>query len=236
MHRTPFTRTKRWSRRSRRLRPSRTLENRLSRNWPSRSRPRNRSRCRRSRQRRFVHGPRPGLRHDHSWWRSNWSCRPNRRRTLHLRNIRWRRCRWRNCTHWRRCCRSHDTRRNSNRRRRCGSGRRRCDWRRSFRRNYNHRRRTIPGRYRRRRHHSRWRSRSSVSRGFRRRCLRRCRSRWRLDFYCGGRSNRRLNGRTSDGIFRRSFLLRDRAQNIARARDVRKVNLGLDAIVALCSA
>ena len=88
MHRPPFTRTKRRTRRSRRWRTRRALKNWLSRHRPSR-RGREAGSARRSRRRhwRFVHRARAGLRHDHSRrWRnrSRWL---RRRRRLHLRNI-----------------------------------------------------------------------------------------------------------------------------------------------------
>jgi hypothetical protein len=95
--------------------------------------------------------------------------------------------------------------------------------------NHDHRRRPISGSYRSRRHHSRrWRSRR-VNRWLGRHCLRRpC-----LRFY-RRLLNRRLDCRTRRGMLGYSFLLRDRAQHVSRPRNIRQVNLGLDAFVAMC--
>jgi len=225
MHRPPFARTKRRPRRSRRLRPGRALKNWLPRHRSSRHRTRSSTRRRRSRrgQRRLVYRARAGLRHDHSRWRSNRSpCL--RGSVLHLRNDigcrrlrRWTRSPWRSGDGWRcrnRTCSS-----------RCDRGGR-CDG--NLGRNDDHRRRPISGSYRSRRHHSRRRRRRRVNHWLGWHCL------WRprLRFY-RRLLNRRLDCRAGGGMLGDSLLLRDGAQHVSGPRNIRQVNLGLDAFVAV---
>jgi hypothetical protein len=239
MHRATFPRTQRRTRCSRRLRPCRTLKNWLPRDRPSRRRTRsytagrNRSGCG---QRRFVDGSRAGLRHDHSRRRRNRSRRPRGRRTLtlHLRDIRRRR----STTGRDRRSRSRNSRRNGDSRRcRTGGGRHRRDcgrWRhRTFGWNNHHRRRAVGGGYRSRCHHSGRGRRRRFCCEFGRRCLgrRRCGRNGRLRF-CRWRwrRNRGLRYGARRGLLGCSLLLRNGAQHISRPRDIRQVDLGLDAV------
>ena len=214
MHRSPFTRTKRWTRRSRSLRPCGTLKNWLPRHRSSRCRTRNCTRRRRSRsgKRRLVYRARTGLRHDHSGRWRNRSRRP-RRRGAHLHDIARRLRRWRSASGVR--CRSRNSRRNSDARRcrtrsagRCRRGGW-CDG--NLGRNHDHCRRPISGSYRSRSHHS-GRSRCRrLNRWLGRHCLR---------FY-RRLLNRRLDYRTRRGMLDCSLLLRDGAQHISRPRNIR---------------
>ena len=232
MHRATFPRTQRRTRCSRRLRPCRTLKNWLPRDRPSRRRTRsytagrNRSGCG---QRRFVDGSRAGLRHDHSRRRRNRSRRPRGRRTLtlHLRDIRRRR----STTGRDRRSRSRNSRRNGDSRRcRTGGGRHRRD---CGRWNNHHRRRAVGGGYRSRCHHSGRGRRRRFCCEFGRRCLgrRRCGRNGRLRF-CRWRwrRNRGLRYGARRGLLGCSLLLRNGAQHISRPRDIRQVDLGLDAV------
>jgi hypothetical protein len=240
MHWTPFARTKRRTRRaSWRLRPCRALKNWLSRHRPSGRRPRRRSGRRFSRrgQRRLVYRARAGLRHDHSRRRRNGSGWPRQRRTLdlHLRDITMRRRlhRWRSASGVRCGSRRRASRRKSDTRRRGTRGRCRRSWRGwdhgNFGRDHDHRRRAVSGSHRSRRHHSGgWGLRRLGRRSwghFRRR-------RWSCSFGSGfhrWRRSGRLDYRARCGLLNRSLLLGDGAQHIPGPRDMREVDLGLDA-------
>ncbi len=243
MHRSPFPRTQRRTRLSRRQRSSRTLKNWLPRNRSSRSRSRWRSRYRR---RRLVHRARAGLRHDHSRRRRNRSRWLRGCRSLHLHSVtnRWRLYRWRRTSRLRGGSRSRNSGRNGDRGRCCsraGSGGR---WGRggrghgNFRRNHDHRRRPIGGSYRSRSHQS-WRrrrgGRRSFARGLGRHCLARHGSH-RGSCLCFRRGRRRRNWRldcwTRRGMLDGFLLLRDGAQHISRPRNTREVDLGLDLVFA----
>jgi hypothetical protein len=212
MHRTAFARTQGRTRRtrSRRLWP-RSLKNRLARHWTSGHGPRSWSaglgRGRGgARRRSFVHGTRPSLRHNHPrrwslWWSSGRRRRSRTRRCGRSRGYR------RSGNRRRGRCRRHDCRR-----RRCcwTSGRTRC---RSCRRD---------GRLlcrRRRYYRTCWCGWCWLCRHWS--CGRGCRRRWL--------GHRRHNGRLGRNWWRggldrrggRFLFLRDRAQHIARARDVR---------------
>jgi len=143
---------------------------------------------------------------------------------LHLRNAimrRWLR-RW-----TRGARRNRDGRRC--RRRTCGTRRGRggwCDG--NLGRNHDHRRRPISGSDRSWRHHSRRRRGRRLNRRLGRHCLRRP----RLRFYRRPLS-RRSDCRARRGTLGYSFLLCDGAQHVSRPRNIRQVNLGLDAFVAV---
>jgi hypothetical protein len=237
MHWTPFARTKRRTRRasSWRLRPCRALKNWLSRHRPSGRRPRRRSRRSFSRRgyRRFVYRARAGLRHDHSRWWRNGSGWPRRCRTLdlHLRDITMRRRlrRWRSAPGVRCGSRSHTSGRNGDGRR-CGAGGGCRGWGHgNFGRNHDHRRRAVSGSHRSRSHHSRGRGFRCLARRFWGHFRRRC---WSCSFCFGfhhwcrsgwlGRWARR-------GILNHSLLLGNGAQHVSGPRDMREVDLGLDA-------
>ena len=235
MHRSPFTRAKRRTRRSRCLRPRGALKNRLPRDRSSRRWTRSRTRRRRTRrsQRCLVNRARAGLWHDHSRrWRnrSRWL---RGRPAWHLHDIRRRLRRWRSTSGL--CCGSRNPRRNGDSWRcrtrsasRCRRGGR-CDG--SLGRDHDHCRRPISGSYRSWRHHSRRRWRGCINRWLGRHCLRRpC-----LRFY-RRLLNRRLDRRTRRRLIGDAFLLRDGAQHVSRPRNIRQVDLGLDPLVAGNSA
>ena len=114
---------------------------------------------------------------------------------------------------------------NSNRRRRA------CGWRhRSLRRNHNHARRTIRCRNRGWRDHSRcWCGRFGY--GLRWHCPRQYGSgrslRFRLRY---GRCRRWLSHGPRDRLLGRFFLLLNFAQHVSRTRNIREIDLGLDAL------
>ncbi len=229
MHRPPFTRTKRRPR-ARRLWPRRALKNWLSRNRPSRSWPWWRSR---RWQRRLVHRSRTRLGHDHSRrWRNRRRCFRGCR-SLDLRTVtkRWRLYNWRRTASL--YNRSRSPRRNSDRRR-CGS--RTCSKRcgrggwsyGNFGRNHDHCWRPLRGSYRSWRNQSR-RRRRGFGCGLGGRCLRLCWS-YRSFRFHGWLRNRCLDCRARRRMLRDSFLLRDGAQHISRAGNMREVDLGLDLV------
>jgi hypothetical protein len=241
MHRPPFSRTKRRTRRSRRLWPRRALKNWLSRHRTPWRRARRRSRRSffRRAQRRFVYRARAGLRHDHPRRRRKRSGWPRRYSTLHLHNTRRRLRRWWSASALRCRTRSRASRRNGNSRR-CGASRgsrRCCGGRRhvSFGWNHHHRRWAVSGSYRTRRHHSRCRRRRRFAHGRGRFCLRRRYWRWSFCpcFHC---RHRRPGRRARRWGLNRSLLLGDGAQHIPRSRNTREVDLGFDLFFAVSSA
>ena len=192
------------------------------RTYPSDRRPGWCSRRRRTRRRSLVHGPRPGLRDDHArrrrrWGHGNWRCGRTRRYGRG-----WGRRGGRSGNRWRR------RRSRRNHRSRWGGGynraRRHSNWRwgnndrswlvdHRWRYNMPHR-----GGGRSWRRHGRCRRRRQRRRWFR--------GSWRHDDWLRWRW--RCN--RTYGRWRRSgfFLLRDRLQHVARTRDVRQINLGLN--------
>jgi hypothetical protein len=117
----------------------------------------------------------------------------------------------------RRCC-ARSSRRRSGRGRRHGN----------FGRNYNNRRRTVSRSHRSRRHHPRRRRSGRFTH----------RLRWhffRRSFCPGLDRRRRLDGRTRSGGLNHCLLL-DGAQHVARPRDMRKIDLGLNFFFAVSGA
>jgi len=233
MHRTAFAGTKRRTRTTdaRSLR-TRTLKNRLTRDWTAwRRTHRSRGptglhrRRRRTRRGRFVHWPRAGLRNNHArsrrlrgpgrdrrrnrtrrrsgsrWLRRRRSGHRWRRGRARRRDHDWRR--WRNNRFWRRCAyhRSGWGYRNRRNDRLFDDRRRNYGLRRSKRSRRNNRRRWC------------WRLRN--------RRYRRSNRRLRDD----GRNYRTHRRRRSRCRF---LFLRDGAQDIARTRNMRQIDLGFD--------
>jgi hypothetical protein len=235
MHRPPLAGTKRrtWPTHSRRCR-TRPLKDGLTPNWTSWSRTRTRGRLSnrhtRSRRRSFVNRTRSGLRNDHArGW--SWRCGLSRR------------CYWTRRRDWR--CRSRDGRsrgRRRSRRHNC----RRWNCRHRTRRRYNRLSCNRSWLFDLRRR-GRWLRRSSGHNRFfccrwggDRRCWRShsrsrgCHRSWR---FCGNRRScgsgrRRHCCRSLRRMLDRFLLLRDRSQHIARTRNVRQINLGLDFLFA----
>ncbi len=246
MHRTPFARAQRRTG-SWRRRPRRALKDRLSRNWPSRYWS---WRGSRRRSRRFVHRPRASLRHDHAGLRR---CRRSRSRRWSGSALYWRlrhrrqagrssrrrharrngHC-WRHGNRWRHRARRGQARsRRERRRSRAGRSHMRhsARWRRCrhLGRNNDHGRRPLSGNGSRRNEP-----------GCRRLCFGPRRRNgggggFSFGLNCGRgdrrpryRRNWRFDRWTSYRVLRRFFLLRDGAKHIARPRNVRQVDLGLD--------
>ncbi len=238
MHRTTLTRAQRWTRAGR-LWTRRALKDWLSRHGPSGRGPRRRTR---RWNRRFVHRARAGLRHDHARRRRTLSsgsfgncwlrrCAGRRRGYRHTgRGNRSGRNSRRHGNRWR--CSTRSGGRRSYRRRR-GGGRHGTDWRRyrRLRRNHDNGGRSLGG-------YGSGRDESRGGRfhyGFGWRRLRRCRS-FRFGFD-GGLRGRRLRRRRLNhwpyGMLGGFFLLRNGAQHVARTRNVRQIDLGLDFFFAM---